>query len=76
MPLNGAYIRWNVTITAFVSFQISHKQDSLCRRSQVPGADYESRIQLLENELAQALQANKAHKSQLDRYAMTHFLFL
>lgn len=47
-------------------FQISHKQESLCRRSQVPGADYESRIQLLENELAQALQTNKAHKSQLD----------
>lgn len=32
--------------------------------------------QLLENELAQALQANNAHKSQLDRYVMTHFLFL
>ncbi|KAH6829618.1 hypothetical protein C2S53_011397, partial [Perilla frutescens var. hirtella] len=39
--------------------QISHKQDS-------PATDYESRILLLENELARALQANGAYKSQLE----------
>ncbi|KAK4435877.1 hypothetical protein Salat_0751300 [Sesamum alatum] len=42
------------------------EQDHCFRSSRVPETDYESRIQLLEDELAKALDANDMYKSQLE----------
>ncbi|KAI3470538.1 hypothetical protein Pfo_027201 [Paulownia fortunei] len=47
-------------------FQFFNKQVSHSRRTQVSGMDYESRIQLLENELVKALKVNDMYKSQLE----------
>ncbi|KAK4404003.1 hypothetical protein Sango_0768900 [Sesamum angolense] len=46
--------------------QAFRKQDDCFRTSRVPETDYESRIQLLEDELVKALNANDMYKSQLE----------
>ncbi|KAL0452047.1 UNVERIFIED_CONTAM: hypothetical protein Slati_1182800 [Sesamum latifolium] len=46
--------------------QAFSEQDHCFRRSRVPETDYESRIQLLEDELVKALDANDMYKSQLE----------
>ncbi|KAL0340623.1 UNVERIFIED_CONTAM: hypothetical protein Sradi_4579100 [Sesamum radiatum] len=46
--------------------QAFSKQDDCFRTSRVPETDYESRIQLLEDELVKALNANDMYKSQLE----------
>ncbi|KAL0382771.1 UNVERIFIED_CONTAM: hypothetical protein Scaly_0564400 [Sesamum calycinum] len=46
--------------------QAFSKQDDFFRTSRVPETDYESRIQLLEDELVKALNANDMYKSQLE----------
>ncbi|KAL0358549.1 UNVERIFIED_CONTAM: hypothetical protein Sangu_0704300 [Sesamum angustifolium] len=53
-------------VQPFNSFQAFSKQDDCFRTSRVPETDYESRIQLLENELVKALNANDMYKSHLE----------